>query len=202
MALAITHLDNEMILIAGYESGYTCLWQKDSSGPTWKSVHVNRAHTQPILSLDFAKTHSAYFTSAADAIVASHPLSISATSAGPDKQIQTKHSGQQALTVRSDQKIFATAGWDGRIRVYSAKTMRELAVLKWHKEGCYALAFADVNLTVFPKEAGGSDVVSDMQITSQSHDLTVEQKRNIKVQTTHWLAAGAKDGKVSLWDIY
>lgn len=195
MALAITHLDDDLILIAGYESGYTCLWQKDSSGSTWKSVHVNRAHTQPILSLDFAKTHSTYFTSAADAIVASHPLSISETSAGPDKQIQTKHAGQQALTVRSDQKIFATAGWDGRIRVYSAKTIRELAVLKWHKEGCYALAFADV--TVSPKEAGGPDVVSE-----QSHDLTVEQKRNIKVQTTHWLAAGAKDGKVSLWDIY
>ncbi|KAK5996964.1 ASTRA-associated protein 1 [Cladobotryum mycophilum] len=62
----------------------------------------------------------------------------------PIKAVNTKHSGQQSLKVRSDGKIFATAGWDSRIRVYSAKTLKELAVLHWHKVGAYAVAFSTV----------------------------------------------------------
>lgn len=198
MTLAITHLHEELIVIAGYENGHTCLWKWDGGRSSWKAASTSKAHSQPVLSLDLAKSYNTYFTSAADAIVASHPLTSVETSSGPDKQIQTKHSGQQALTVRSDQKIFATAGWDGRIRVYSAKTMRELAVLKWHTQGCYALAFADLDM---PLSENASSDVFDTQIAAASY-LTVEQKRNIKAQTTHWLVAGAKDGKVSLWDIY
>ncbi|GME27423.1 wd40 repeat-like protein [Neofusicoccum parvum] len=64
--------------------------------------------------------------------------------ATPVKATHTKHSGQQSVTVRSDGRILATAGWDGRVRVYSARSVREVAVLAWHKEGCYAVAFADV----------------------------------------------------------
>ena len=85
---------------------------------------------------------SSFFTSSADAIIARHSLS---QHDGEMKTIQTKHAGQQSLSVRSDAKIFATAGWDGRARVYSTKSMKELAVLKWHKEGCYALAFAEIH---------------------------------------------------------
>ena len=30
----------------------------------------------------------------------------------------------------------------------------------------------------------------------------IKHQRIIKAQRTHWLAAGGKDGKISLWDIY
>lgn len=90
--------------------------------------------------------------------------------------------------MRSDGKIFATAGWDTRIRVYSAKTMKELAVLKWHREGCYAVAFGEV----LSQEGSGEDGVM----------VTAEERRRERVKTVHWVAGGAKDGKVSLWEIY
>lgn len=32
--------------------------------------------------------------------------------------------------------------------------------------------------------------------------LSVQQQRDEKARMTHWLAAGSKDGKVSLWDVY
>jgi hypothetical protein len=32
--------------------------------------------------------------------------------------------------------------------------------------------------------------------------MTVREEREQKAKTTHWLAVGSKDGKVSLWDIY
>lgn len=72
--------------------------------------------------------------------------------------------------------------------------MKELAVLKWHKEGCYATAFAEI--------LDDPTKVADDDSTVAQRQLTVSQQRAVKSQITHWLAAGSKDGKVSLWDIY
>ena len=123
----------------------------------------------------------------------------------PIKVSPTKHSGQQGLSYRSDGTIYATAGWDAHIRVYSGRTMKEHAVLKWHKPGCYATAFAAVSPAKYgtsTKEADENDKVSTEMTNTGSAISTVQQRRDEKAQTTHWLAAGAKDGKVSLWDIY
>lgn len=154
-----------------------------------------------------------YITSSADAIIAKHPFPVGKgmwnAELQPIKVSQTKHSGQQGLRIRSDGRIFSTAGWDARIRVYSAKTMSELAVLRWHKTGCYATAFAqtDVVMPAGIKQEYDSNLdqkeVEEKAIAKQSSAVTsIQQRRDERAQTTHWLAAGSKDGKVSLWDIY
>ncbi|KAK4494380.1 hypothetical protein PRZ48_014678 [Zasmidium cellare] len=176
----------ELLVVAGYESGHACVWQQKGARRAWKLVYLHKHHSQPVLSLSIATTQKAFFTSSADAIVARHPLG---KSGAPAKTVQTKHAGQQGLVVRGDEKTFATAGWDSRVRVYSVKTMKELAVLKWHKEGCYALAFADV---------GGVEKSGE----GEEGTMTVAEQRKHTAKTTHWLAAGSKDGKVSLWEIY
>lgn len=126
----------------------------------------------------------------------------------PLKVVNTKHAGQQGLDVRSDGKIFATAGWDNKARVYSCKTLKELAVLEWHKVGCYAAAFLDLSMSE------GSEIGSDPKINADSSHQSksavattlsrslVKSRRIRQATTTHWLAIGAKDGKISLWDIY
>ncbi|KAI8667001.1 hypothetical protein NCS56_00835100 [Fusarium sp. Ph1] len=130
----------------------------------------------------------------------------------PLKTINTKHSGQQSLSIRSDGKIFATAGWDSKVRVYSAKTVKELAVLKWHQVGCYAVAFADVTISEEAKEKKDQDA-DEPESQNQSimsrragslirTGLSVKDQRIATARKTHWIAAGAKDGKISLWDIY
>lgn len=154
--------------------------------------------------MTIAPSKDHYITSSADAILAKHPLplgkSIWNTELKPLKVMQTKHSGQQGLAYRSDGKIFATAGWDAHTRVYSGKTMKELAVLKWHKVGCYATAFAAVEQVA---DRDGASEDGEWAVGGQSSVVgSVQQRREQKAQGTHWLAAGAKDGKVSLWDIY
>ena len=75
-------------------------------------------------------------------------------------------------------------------------------MLKWHKEGCYAVAFADVEVEKDEKaEAGGEDD-KGKELVSKMGAMTVSDERSRKAKTTHWLAAGSKDGKISLWDIY
>jgi WD40 repeat protein len=144
--------------------------------------------------------------------------------ATPLKTVNTKHAGQQSLRIRSDARLFATAGWDARVRVYSATTLAEVAVLKWHAVGCYAAAFAAV--VVEPSQGkglvqgggdskeggeqlrdgegdeGGSISSKEVVAVPKLVDVTVRAKRVRQAREGHWLAAGSKDGKVSLWDVF
>lgn len=174
----------------------------------WNKLYASRPHTQPVLSLDVSPSRDYFISSSADALLIKHPIP-SPGSAGfipPGnyiedkalKSVNTKHSGQQGLRIRNDGKVFATAGWDSRVRVYSGKTMKELAVLKWHKDGCYAVAFGEVNRLV----SGHSNSPESTEEELQRSIATVHQQRSQKIQQTHWLVAGSKDGKISLWDIY
>lgn len=207
-----------LFVAAGFESGHVGVWRGEitasssstPTGATWSLPYLQAAHTQPVLSLCISTTQGAVYTSSADAILARHTLPTKADSSqtrAAAKSVQTKHAGQQSICVRSDARILATAGWDGRARVYSAKTMKELAVLKWHREGCYALAFAAVlesNTTVDNTTLETQIEEQAVMIASPSNasQNSVAARREHKAQNTHWLALGSKDGRVSLWEIY
>lgn len=195
MAIDMYHDSDQLTVLAGYESGHAAIWQRDRSSKHWQVKYMNKSHTQPILSLDITPDQKYFFTSSADAVIARHPLLEYNSS--ETKTMQTKHAGQQSLSARSDGRILATAGWDGRLRVYSPKSMKELAVLKWHKEGCYALTFAKIADSTTMDDGGFGEDKSLIK-----RELTVSEQRTAKATSTHWLAAGSKDGKVSLWDIY
>jgi len=206
MALSIFHdpLTKLLTLASGYEDGHVMLHTLNNTETTWQRRSTSKPHSQPVLSLDVSHTKEYLITSSADAVVAKFVVKdiISATNTSvPTKTANTKHSGQQDLRIRSDGKIFATAGWDARIRVYSAKTMKELAVLKWHKDGCYAVAFADTDATIRNRVMMGAEAELSPLLAKSALDV-IKQERATKAQTTHWLAAGGKDGKISLWDIY
>ncbi|KAM5433452.1 Astra associated protein 1 Asa1 [Microsporum ferrugineum] len=229
----------EIYIISGYEDGsamvHACrgpidrLLAAEQESPdspwNWELLYTNRPHSQPVLSLDISPSleREYFITSSADAMIVKHPIPRLQPALEPDvtsvgggvesmhlKLVNTKHSGQQGLRIRADNKIFATAGWDNRIRVYGCKSMKELAVLKWHKEGCYSIAFAKVDI----ESSGTKDDVIDVDSTQEAKSTTltlkneprslaeIKQRRSIKAQLTHWIAAGSKDGKISLWDIY
>ncbi len=122
------------------------------------------------------------------------------------KTTNTKHAGQQSLRVRSDGRLLVTGGWDKRIRVYSSKSLKEVAVLKWHKEGVYAVAFSEILSEDDLKR-------QDSQVSSEHNESTdlvkretglgrLQRQREEQMQLKHWVAAGAKDGKVSLWEVF
>lgn len=86
-------------------------------------------------------------------------------------------------------------------------------MLKWHKEGCYAVAFGEVMDPVTQLAASDTVEAEDPNNQQPAHEAPsldapqsslaiVHQQRFQKIQQTHWLVAGSKDGKISLWDIY
>ncbi|KAI0150688.1 WD40 repeat-like protein [Xylariaceae sp. FL1272] len=228
MALSLFWFTGRLHLVAGYENGQAIVYRR-GRGDSWDCLYKCQAHSQPVLSLDvhFDKTH--FFTSSADALVVKHPIPNLSPPVGsaemipedePLKKMNTKHAGQQGLRIRSDGRIFATAGWDSKIRVYSTKTMAELAVLKWHDVGCYAVAFAaitgdSIHATNKLKadsrdhdQAGTQNEVdsrnqgTSLSVLSKPGELSVKDRRIKEAKEAHWVAAGSKDGKISLWDIY
>lgn len=216
MALDVFHHPETQLLtmVAGYEDGSTMVHQRRplvslEEKWIWERILFTRPHSQPVLSLDTMPSKEFYFTSSADAVIAKAAISPSSlggdANSKPAKIANTKHSGQQDLSVRNDGKIFATAGWDSRIRVYSTKTLNELAVLKWHRDGCYSIAFAAISLTLLLENSSkiikGQTLLSAETVGDTALEA-IKNQRSSKAQTTHWLAAGGKDGKISLWDIY
>lgn len=133
------------------------------------------------------------------------PSSFNTAIQSPYKIIQTKHAGQQSLSVRSDGRLFVTGGWDSRIRVYSAKTLKEVACLKWHKEGVYAVGFGAV---LDEEEDGkygyrGSDDGVELVKHGVGSKLSkLQRQREEHVRKKHWVVAGSKDGKISLWEVF
>ncbi|KEF54194.1 uncharacterized protein A1O9_09989 [Exophiala aquamarina CBS 119918] len=214
MSVALFHsleLQEELVLVSGYEDGqvmvHTCCGAFDHKSQGWVKVLMGKPHSQPVLSLDVFPSKRHFVTSSADAIIAKFSLDPNETrlesSQNAEKAINTKHAGQQGLNVRSDGKIFATAGWDGRIRVYSCKTMKELAVLKWHKDGCYATSFAKI-LIHNQNDGSGEEVHGEgTKIATRMSALDhIKQERENKARSLHWLAAGGKDAKITLWEVY
>ncbi|KAK1598197.1 WD domain-containing protein [Colletotrichum navitas] len=212
MALALVYVDgvsstgpsanNQLTLVAGYENGLATVMQ--FAGGTWNTIYLSQVHNQPILSLAVAPDQGCFLTSGADAVVAKHPIPGPSPAVDgnliqqPLKILNTKHSGQQGLRIRDDGRIFATAGWDSTIRVYSAKTLKEVATLKWHQVGCYAVALADVKAAPRTHETRGAS----RDVISPTGQISVKDRRIQQAQSAHWLAAGSKDGKISLWDIF
>ncbi|KAJ9494637.1 Astra associated protein 1 Asa1 [Exophiala xenobiotica] len=217
MAVSLFHdSSSRLLLISGYEDGQVIIHSHHepevNAKSKWQKLMSSKPHSQPILSLDVSPSREHFITSSADATIAKFTLQLADVpyETRPERTVNTKHAGQQGLNIRSDGKIFATAGWDGRVRVYSAKTMKELAVLQWHKQGCYATDFAAID----PENGdihAGTGTESDPDISSsQSAEVAprptalelIKRQREEKARQTHWLAAGGKDGKISLWDIY
>ncbi|TQS38791.1 hypothetical protein Golomagni_00694 [Golovinomyces magnicellulatus] len=222
---------NLLTVVTAFESGHTSVNYLISSD--WKTIYIAKPHIQPILSLAVSPNKDYYLTSSADAIIAKHMIPYLAPELSDKKPLEsmgndipittlnTKHAGQQDLKIRNDGKIFATAGWDGRVRVYGGETLRELAVLKWHKEGCYAVAFAKIFLHSEYKDESKNDKTdspislmkskdthaveqaqAQNQVTNNEIALNISQEREWKSRNIHWIAVGSKDGKISLWDIY
>ena len=226
MSLAIFWNSGRLTLISAFENGSATVYRLDSdassSADVWTTTYRSQTHSQPILSLDVAPDLEHFFTSGADAVIAKHPIPFgpaddddeveeiirdipNTVGSLPTKTVKTKHAGQQSLRVRSDGRIFATAGWDATVRVYSTRTLKELAVLKWHQAGCYAVGFAIVDSG--RGGGGGSEdaeglAAADTLPLSLPKQLSVKDKRVDDARTAHWIAAGSKDGKISLWVVY
>lgn len=63
--------------------------------------------------------------------------------------IALKNPGINCISIRRDQKVFSAGGWDGRIRIFSWKSLRPLAVLTDHKAAVTDISYSNDKVTLW-----------------------------------------------------
>lgn len=64
--------------------------------------------------------------------------------------IAIKNAGINCIRIRKDQKVFASGGWDGRVRIFSWKSLRPLAVLTEHSSGgIMDIVYSEAKITMW-----------------------------------------------------
>jgi WD40 repeat protein len=107
---------------------------------------------------------------------------ISSSSIQMSKQIQLPVPGVSRVLMRPDQKLYASAGWDHRVRLFSAKG-RPLAALAFHSESVSALAFPQL-------------------FSSASESVATSTALDITNQIDGMMLSASKDGKIACWHVY
>ncbi|KAI8367786.1 WD40-repeat-containing domain protein [Blakeslea trispora] len=133
MAVQLFGTLDTLFVVAGYESGSIVLWQVEQNQA--KSVWHKKEHTEPDISRTFI------LSSSADNQVCKY----SVQTGDIIKKITLKKSGMVVLKIRSDNKIFGLGGYDGKIRLFSVKSMTPLAILSYHKDTINGLDFGVEN---------------------------------------------------------
>ena len=181
MGLRLAFEDGVLRLVAGYEDGSVQAWvlSETSTGLHAELSWSHRPHTESVMALTLTPAHDRVVSVDADARLAQCVL---AESTQPEVWTLPRP-GNASVAMRDDARVLAVGGWDGAVRVFS-RDAQLLATLVYHKEGVSAVAYirqGRVHMLAVP------EADSDEEL---AHPVP-----------RHLLVAGAKDGRVSLWDV-
>lgn len=122
-------------LAAGYEDGSLVVW--DLAAPRGAPPLAQRQLcSEPITALAVDSGGAGGACGSAEAAVVAFRLGHAAGKVSARYEIELRQQGIGDVAVRPDRRLLATAGWDGRVRLYSYKSGRQLAILKVGRLGC------------------------------------------------------------------
>ncbi|KAH8099976.1 WD-40 repeat-containing protein [Cristinia sonorae] len=158
-------------------------------GVGWEGLLTVKQHVESVMAMSVTRDNTLAFTVSADHLIGRYDL----TRAGGSEDVttfctiyRTKHPGNGSIAIRDDGRVCAVGGWDGKVRLYSTKTLKHLGSLDYHKKNTQTLAFAH---SVKAAPEGDSD--------EEDEDMTKSEKE----ARGRWLAAGSQDCRVSLWSL-
>ncbi|KAG0048535.1 Guanine nucleotide binding protein (G protein), beta polypeptide 1-like [Gryganskiella cystojenkinii] len=149
----------QLHMMIGYECGTVALFREetlsaavpvtlDSKGAPKRKMEVVwsiQCHQEPVVSLDVSKDLRYGISCGADNTLVKYMLSSPLQGVPETTKVSLRSSGGRGeLRIRSDNKIVAVAGWDGNIRIFAFKSLKPLAVLKYHREALNGLALAEI----------------------------------------------------------
>jgi len=129
-------------IIAGFESGEVCVWSVVSG----RTVLSSKLHDEPVISVaaegrSLSSVPLRGVSGSADKKLCVFEL----TDEGRFNTVQElplSSEGTSDLALRDDYKVLASAGWDGRVRIWGWKLARPLAVLNYHQQSAHVVSWS------------------------------------------------------------
>jgi len=141
MHLKLMKFGTKCAVVSSYEDGGIYFWDI----LTTKLLMSNKLHTQPALCLSVNKESNRGLSGSADNNIVAFSFNYDTLSLKIDAKLPLQKPGIAAIKFRDDEKIFASAGWDHRIRIFDAKKLKPLAILKYHTAAVNDIAFSNVD---------------------------------------------------------
>jgi len=132
---------SDIIVASSYENGSIYF----SNLKTGTIMMSSKLHSQPALCFDIDDEGAQGVSGSAGTNIVIFSLDYEKESCSIAKEFTVNHEGIATSKIRQDQKIFATGGWDHRIRIYNWKKLKPLAILKGHTEGVFCLDFSPLS---------------------------------------------------------
>ncbi|KAJ8985215.1 hypothetical protein NQ317_018244 [Molorchus minor] len=143
MCLESLEIDGNVCVLGGYESGDVVLWDMNSFKPC-----ANIRLQEHITSITFDTDNGRGVVGGPSNILQMFEIDKSYKMI-LRSEISMTNEGVNIVKLRPDKKIMVTGGWDGRIRIYSWKTMRILVTLPEHKAAITDVQFSPCILSVW-----------------------------------------------------
>lgn len=181
MVLQFFQHESQVYLLAGYENGSLVVWNmKQATVPCFvQHSTLQVSNDSAILGLAVHSLGTRWIVGSVGTQIKVYDSIWNQTKLESLKSVAeyaVAGPGIADVAIRKcDERVFATAGWDHRVRIYDLKRNKPLTVLKYHSEAVHAVDFN------FAAEAKA-------QISSDLSQVGL-------------LASASKDGKVALWNI-
>lgn len=124
-------------LMAGYENGELALFDLTTFEELTSTMMFNG---HPLMCFDYRADKNVGICGSSESCL--KQFSLKDQSISETASVELTNPGQNCISIRkSDAKLFATGGWDSRIRMYSLKKLKPLVVLDFHKDTINTIDF-------------------------------------------------------------
>lgn len=124
--------------LCGHDSGYLCIY--DVRATSAEPLMESRLHDEPLLCVDVGSSCTQGVSGSAGDSINVFKVNIKKGLCEVVKTFRSEHPGTSCVEIRRDQKLFISGGWDHRVRAFSWKSPRPLAVLRSHEGSVYTVA--------------------------------------------------------------
>ena len=147
------------LALVGHENGRILAWDLAMPVPQICAKTPQNSFSSPNVALDVNRDGTLLFAGGVEATAQAFRVepgllkphgALEVTCASINELDQ--HPGVGQLALRGDGKVIASAGWDYRVRLFSAKSLKRLAVLRYHEASVNALDWSSDMLATGSKD--------------------------------------------------
>lgn len=169
------------LLVAGYEDGSLAGWDLRSRSVLWRSKLFDEPAVAVAAALTKKGSCRVVGAGATDKLhVGKLPSTVPLDDGGVAqlrdlKSLQLKHAGINSVSVRGDARLFATGGWDNRVRLFTWPKASPLAILEYHRAAINVVVWSRAFFEVDGGSllaAGSKDTRISLWSVYQANDTT------------------------------